>query len=366
MGIFNKTITKPLPEGGEKRVRIHRRSLWWMVSLVLVLLADRLIPAAFWENWYYEGLFRWIRIGYDFLLGWSPVPMIYLVLAVVVARVWQWFGEWDKKFLYQASRAIGGLAAIVVLFYVLWAFNYHQRPLPKRLGFDFKSVSLQDIETEFVRASDALRHEAISLRGDLTSDEAILHKRIKEPELRKDVKTALRSLDLPSGGNVRVRQVWPKGALLRWSTAGIYIPQAGEGHIDMALLSVQKPFTMAHEMAHGFGVTDEADCNFIAWLACLKSPDPWTRYSGALVYWRYTAAEMSRDSVEQMLRSFPPVVEHSLDLIRQNDHKYPDLMPKLRDQIYSSYLKHHGVEGGLRSYNRVVLLVQQYMQRKND
>ena len=102
---------------------------------------------------------------------------------------------------------------------------------------------------------------------------------------------------MPHSGRVRVRQPWPNGFLLRWSTAGIYIPQTGEGHIDRGLLAVQKPFTIAHEMAHGYGVADEGACNFIAWLACSQSRDPWVRFGGALTYWRYAAAEMPYESV---------------------------------------------------------------------
>src|SRR5690606_10755435 len=164
-------------------------------------------------------------------------------------------------------------------------------------------------------------------------------------------------LGLPGIGRVRVRQPWPKGILMRWSTAGIYIPQVAEGHIDRGLAAVQKPFTMAHEMAHGYGVTDEGACNFIAWLACRQSPDPAIRYSGALLYWRYVASEMPREAVDQALQKLPPVVERSLRVIRDNNRRYPDILPRLRDLIYGTYLRGHGVQGGLRSYHYVVLMV---------
>jgi len=190
--------------------------------------------------------------------------------------------------------------------------------------------------------------------------------KVYERELRTDVEKALSDLHLPHEGRVRVRQLWPKGLLLRWSTAGIYIPQSGEGHIDKGLLSVQKPFTMAHEMSHGYGVTDEGACNFIAWLACRQSRDSWIRFGGAFTYWRYAASEMPEQSVKEVIKSFPPVVERALTLVRENDKKYPDLMPKMRDAIYSSYLERHGVKGGLQSYNYVVLMVQQYLENKDQ
>jgi hypothetical protein len=74
---------------------------------------------------------------------------------------------------------------------------------------------------------------------------------------------------------------------------------------------------------------------------------------------------MPGDSVALVMDAFPPVVTRALTLIRQNDKKYPDLMPRIRDAVYSSYLKRHGVKGGLRSYNYVVMMVDQYLDNQS-
>jgi hypothetical protein len=89
------------------------------------------------------------------------------------------------------------------------------------------------------------------------------------------------------------------------------------------------------------------------------------RYGGALSYWRYVAFDSQADSVQQMMKTFPEVVGRSIQLFRENDKKYPDLFPKYRDAIYTSYLKHHGIKEGLQSYNEVVLMVQQYVKRNS-
>lgn len=263
-------------------------------------------------------------------------------------------------------QALGGVAALVFFFYLLWAFNYHQQPLKQRLGVNESNIGENDIYREFLQASDDLRQSASFLDTSLLSNEAIADEPVSDQALQTYVQDALAALQLPNKGVVRVRQLWPRGSLLHWSTAGIYIPQSGEGHVDAGLLSIQKPFTMAHEMAHGYGVTDEGECNFIAWLACQQAVDPWTRYSGAFVYWRYAAAEMPRDTVDVMLASLPEVVSRTLLLIRANDRKYKDWLPDMRDAIYSNYLKRHGVTKGLRSYNEVVLLVRHYRNSNKE
>jgi hypothetical protein len=362
---FKENITKPAGPGLPKPENKVRRSVIWMGLLAIVLLIDRFIPTAVADQFYYRGLFSGLRPVYDYVFGYSPIPMIYLVAGAIVVRIIYWIGERKRGFSYMAIRALGGVSALVFFFYVFWAFNYHQVSLPKHLGYDLKSVTAADIKAEFDRASASLKMAADSLPPSMTDDFSLRKKAVSDNDIRDDVEAALKTLGLPHLGRVRVRQLWPKGTLLRWSTAGIYIPQVGEGHIDEGLLSVQKPFTMAHEMAHGYGVTDEGACNFIAWLACERSVNPWMRFSGALTYWKYVAYDMPSDTVQQMLKTFPEVVERSMKLIRENDKKYPDLFPRYRDAIYTSYLKHHGIKEGLMSYNEVVLMVQQYVKRNS-
>ncbi len=344
--------------------KLHSRSLMWIgLALITILLSD-FIPSSFVDRWYYQGLFGWIRVAYDTLLGWLPIPMLYIAVAILLVRIILWMRSRKKGMLFLITKAIGGIAFLIIVFYFAWGFNYNQTSLQKRLGFNLKDVTQQDVEVEYQRATLELQEIAEELPTALKTVESISALKISDNDLRPDVEKALAELGIPDRGRVRVRQIWPPGLLMRWSTAGIYIPQVFEGHIDKGLLSVQKPFTIAHEMAHGYGVTDEGACNFIAWLACRESKDPWVRFGGAFTYWRYAASEMPGDSVEQELKIIPPVVLRSLSLIRKNDEKYPDLLPKVRDAIYSNYLKHHGVEGGMRSYNYVVMMVVEYLREK--
>ncbi|MEP6648093.1 MAG: DUF3810 family protein [Saprospiraceae bacterium] len=346
--------------------KIHKRSLVWTGIAILVILMSDMLPVAFFEKVYYRGIFRVIRVTYDTLLGWSPVPMIYFAVAFILLRIFLWIREWKKGFFFLMTKAIGGIAFLIILFYVAWGFNYNQVPLQSRLGYNLKDVSANEIKLEFDRATAELKDAAIHLPLQMTSDSVIKSFAFTDSDLRADVEAALRELGVPSSGKVRVRQLRPPGFLLRWSTAGIYIPQVFEGHIDKGLLSVQKPFTMAHEMAHGYGITDEGACNFIAWLACHNSKNSWVRFGGDFTYWRYAASEIPDSLVMKELPSLTPVILRSIKLINKNDQKYPDILPKIRDAIYSNYLKHHGVEGGMRSYNYVVLMVQQYLKKKQQ
>ena len=155
---------------------------------------------------------------------------------------------------------------------------------------------------------------------------------------------------------------------MRFSTAGIYIPHAFEGHVDGGMHHIQWPNAIAHEMTHGYGFTDEGECNFIAYLASIQSDDKFIRYSGLISYWRYLISNLKRadrSAFNEIWDKIPLSVRADLADIRIYQNRYPDLIPRIRNAIYNRYLKSHGVKEGLMSYSQIVLLVDAW-NRKNQ
>lgn len=218
---------------------------------------------------------------------------------------------------------------------------------------------------EFVKISKIVQKERLSFSQDsmlkLTIDPLLLENQIRNLEYK-----LLLTLNLSAPGRVRVRVLKPKGTLLIFSTAGIYIPFAMEGHIDAGLHPIVWPFTLAHEMAHGYGITDEGDCNFIAMLTCIQSTDPLFKYSAILEYWRYLYrrvegcdAQIAFDIKEQL----DCRVITDLDNIRQYADTYSDLFPNFSNTLYDSYLKLHGIEDGMNNYSDFIQLILNYRSR---
>lgn len=62
-------------------------------------------------------------------------------------------------------------------------------------------------------------------------------------------------------------------------TGVTFIP-LGEANINILNVNAGKPFTLAHELAHAKGAMRESDADLIAAAVCLRSEDPYVRYSG--------------------------------------------------------------------------------------
>ena len=84
------------------------------------------------------------------------------------------------------------------------------------------------------------------------------------------------------------------------------------------------------------------------------------RYSGELGYWRYLRGGFRRRNqvqYEKTYQDLPDAVRADIEAIDARMAAYPDIAPKLRDQMYSAYLKSNKIHDGLANYGRIVQLV---------
>lgn len=316
------------------------------------------------ELWYQKYFYAKIRILSDFLLAWSPFPWIYVFLVMMII----WIIRKLKATRYFAFSGFGILYRLIAfsalayfLFQIFWGFNYQQRDLKVRLNLSVENIGdniyLERLEALICAMTDTRMDIGVEMNKAVHSMPA---KSYLEQHIRRDMKSFLQRNQLFNEGNVRVRMLDPPGSLLSLSTAGIYIPFVFEGHIDSGLHPLQIPFTLAHEMAHGYAVTDEGEANFVAFVVCANSTDAFIRYSGLFSYFRYLASNIQRNDPEiyALIRhGFPDFVQLDLDAVRLKMNQFPDLFPKIRNWIYDRYLNAQGVHAGIKSYSSVVQMV---------
>ena len=327
------------------------------------------------EQWYSQGIFLGIRNIIDYTVALSPVALVYfffpILLFVTFRRIRRSFQKEMpvKQRLGSTLLSIGAFVFGVIFFFlVLWGYNYGRVQVEEHMGFEAPPVKVSEIKSEldyFTDTLSAIREGSFS-NNTLALDESFLSESI-EKDIRAEMIALLQSLDYPTPGRVRGRILKPKGILLRFSTAGVYFPWTGECHIDGGLHPLQIPFVLAHELAHGYGFTDEGSCNFLAFLACAKSNNTFVKYSGYLNYWRYLAGEYRYyypKEYPDFRAALPQGIQNDLNAINETMRKYPDILPKLRYYAYETYLKAQGIDEGMKNYNRVIMLVTGY--RKNN
>lgn len=355
--------------------KFDRRWIWIILAVFTVLL--RVILGNFpevVEQYYSRGLFLGVRSVLDYSIGLLPFPMLYiLILGLICFVIYRIFLKKRKKkpLKYRIINFIFNLVtvlfAIVFLFLFLWGFNYSRIPIEKQLSIQPQPLSKAAIQSEFLSSTeDLLTAYSFVAHYDETDIKTSIFTDEMELAVRTEVRNTFRALGYPVPGRLRARYLYPKGSLLRISTAGFYLPLTGECHIDPGLHPLQIPYVMSHELAHGFGIGDEGSCNFIAYLSCRNSKDPLRKYAGMLSYWRSVASQYRRvdpTNYKEVRASLPKGILMHMKKINEEMDKYPDIFPAVRDATYNAYLKTQGIEEGIKNYSRVVLLVQAYRNK---
>jgi len=378
----------PLPSPGEscpaggrslfepprKRAVAGRRWLWIGLgagAFILHLLAGKDSSAV--ERVYSRGIFVGLRWLWDITLGRSPVPLLYIFLTVAFLR-----GAWVTVRAGSGKRprassspwakiktgilvAASWAGALAFFFYALWGFNYNRIGLEKQLHLEGAPLDLAGIRSEAGWTARMLAETRGTIPG---ATREALGPAVLGPGLEAAVRGCLTGVlakdGYPVPGRARVRTLWPGGLMMRFSGTGVYLPWFGEGYIAGNLMPSEKPFVMAHEMVHAFGLADEGAANFLGFLACQSSGDPAVRYSGFLSYWSYVFAELVRgspDEARELAKRLPEGVKADIRAARENWDRYRGPLRAAARVFYEGYLKTQGVREGMRSYDRFVFLV---------
>lgn len=344
---------------------------------ILAIIVNKIFAYTpqFVEQVYFSGIFQLLRVIYDYTLGWLPFPIIYLAFPLSIFWLGRIFSKsldktHNKPWYMKVANVLLDMSSfvffVIFLFYVVWGFNYQRPSIYEQLDMPVSKVD----SSYLLQEAERVTQKMIALRNEVSQDTAVLSidnlPEDLEFQIREEQKRLLSSWDMAHYGKVRIRVLKPKGILLRLSSAGVYAPFVFEGHIDAGLHPIQWPFTMAHEMAHGYGYGDEGACNFIGYLTCMQSDIPILKYSATRAYWRYLMNDLRKVNPKvynQIRKNLPQAVLNDLNAIYNNVMKYPDLFPAARDVIYDQYLKSNGISSGLQNYGHMVKYVKAYNER---
>lgn len=318
--------------------------------------------------------FPGIRNVIDMTLGNLPFPSVYLfvglvffVFGIFVVKFRKKVG-WKSRSFYTVRSLANGLGALIFFFLVLWGFNYQRTPIFQQLGLKPKSLNLEQLKSEV----EITRRLAIQYRGRITADSTAITQILEYPELeqlvRRKMSENLDVLGLNFTGNPRTKQFPPPGFMRKMGILGIYFPFTGESYIDPTLHPLEKPFTIAHEMAHSYGVTDEGEANFIAWVICTNSEDPLLRYSGhlrLLLYQMRDYYRMAPDEYKVWIKTLSPGIRNDLNSIREISEAIQPFSLEFSRRSNDIFLKSQGVKAGVNSYQQLPMLAFSWRKRMN-
>lgn len=345
-----------------------------IITLLVKAYADK--HPVWIESWYGNGVFVQIRHFWDSWHHWIPIPLLYVTIALLtfwaVRIIWKSIShiirdKW-KAVIPILIKILGFLGIVVTGFYWFWGFNYSREKMATRANLILEGLNKEEILEEYSWVTDQIKQLTDSMPIEVWRENNFQYEETLEQAVRQGVQSVLNDFHIPNGLQAPITFVRPKGTLLRISTAGFYWPFTGESHVDGGMYPLQWPHVIAHELFHAYGITDEGECNFLAFLACNRSGDVRVLYSGLVGYWQYVASDARfhlREEYENLREALPASFRKDVRTIYQYLDKYPDILPKVRNVIYNSYLKSQGIHEGMKSYNQVVMLHYAWRNHSN-
>lgn len=351
--------------------KINKKVRWLLIAIFVVVLR-LLLPASFIEQYYARGLFQGIRWVFDHTTALLPFPTIYLLFVYLFYL----FGNATYSLIKRKNISFKNIAwsflnfvsIVVVSFLTLWGFNYGRQSIEAQLSFEPKPLTYEELNQELLLITKELNTARNAIPNvSATAITPNLKPNSTEIQVREELKSWLNQHHYPTNSDVRGRLLSPKGTLLRFSSAGVYLPWVGEGHIDAGMHPILIPFVLAHEISHGYGFGDEGTCNFIAYEALKNSKNPYFKYSALMEYWVYLASAVrayKKEDYKTFYDNLPEGIKNDRKQIRAYHDRYPDIMPELRDAFYNQYLKTQGIKEGMKNYSRVIMLATAWRKAK--
>ena len=335
----------------------------WILLAFICYLLLMVLPASFVEKYYSNAFFLFVRNLLDSSIAKIPFPAIYIFIVIVFLLLLKWFLHFFKEkpqpFFQRIFSLTSSIAAFIVFFFVLWGFNYGRIPIEEKLNINPVTISNIQLleETKFtIKQLENLRK---TLKRDTGSLPQIIFINNIETISRDALNKTLQNFSYPYSSKIRGRFV-VEDMFLVFSIGGQYLPYVGEANVDDAVFFSKKPFYLIHELAHGNGFTEEATCNFLAYVSCKQSGNVALEYSGELNYLLYLLSELKyRDSVafDSLILSLPHNIAKDLAEIKQHIAEHTFKTAFFGDLVNNLYLKILGIPDGVKNYDKMLLLV---------
>ncbi len=323
-------------------------------------------------DWYQGGMGAFLRFVMAKLTMWLPfslAEMIILCIPLFVAITVVFFVKKIKKDRVAGLRRLISLGCAALSFYCMfvWIFGigFHTTPIDQKLDLQRTDVSAQ----ELYQTAKALAQEVNS------NIDQIAYSQNGSSAMPYDRKTMNRLLNeaYQSVGKkypfiqtmeTNIKYIAFSDAMAYTHLTGIYTFYTGEANVNSLFPDYSLIYTCAHELAHQRGISREEEANFVAFLVCQETNDPYIRYSACLNLLIYVSNQLYGADPEayfEVMAMLDRRAIKELDAYGEFFKKYENSKAsEVTDAVNDVYLKGYGQTEGVRSYGLVVDLAVAY------
>ena len=339
------------------------------VSLLLYFLFTK---SSGFADWFNQNISHYPRQLLALLTAWIPfstaellillIPFLFVLIIAIGSRR---FCDSNRSTLVYVGILLSAVCVIGILFVWNFAAGYYGSKLDKKLELSREKSSADDLyqTAELIRTEMNELSEEIVFLEDGTSLMPYSYREMNR-KLLDAYDSFCQSHDFMKSFYSRVKPIMLSEPMSYTHITGVYTFFTGEANINVNFPDYTVVYTAAHELAHQRGIAREDEANFIAFLICMESDDPYIRYCGYLNVYEYLTSALYSANKELYKQSYEKLTAE----IKGEQAAYRTFFKKYQDNVAAdisqatnnAYLQSQGAQEGTRSYNMVVDLAVAY------
>ncbi len=351
-----------------------KASLFILLSALLAVLIQILCVYSMpFAEFFNSSVAAFFRLLLAYLTGWIPfsvaetllylVPIVFVV--VLVKCIWA-----ARSGVVEALRYVFGVLSVGALVYVLFVITYfpgyRTAPLAEKLGIETSEISARELYDAALIFAECAEEELdmLMFRPNGASVMPYSYDTLSE-KLMDAYDTVHARYPFIQNYDSRVKPLSISPLMTYTHISGVYTMFTGEANLNINYPDYVIAFTAAHELAHQRGIARENEANFVAFLVCEASKDPFIRYSGYLNMYEYVASALYSASPE-MYRTLAQSVDVRLrrEMMAYSAFFEPyrkTVVSEISGKVNDTFLTLQGTEG-VKSYGMVVDLAVAYLK----
>ncbi len=355
------------------RRQYWRAIVWLLISLGVQAVASMMSEEV--ESYYSQFIFYYVARGLSSVNKFLPnlaLGEIFFVLLVI------WFISWCFWYMRRSWRRetrfldvikvfflqlLWVMSILLPIFLALWGLNYQRLPLAETLQFDRRPARAGELEAIGLQIVSGVNSNYEQARGtrDWPTASSLP---ISRDTLFKAIERSFQQETLfgsASQGEFSNPKPLYLSRLTNWmGVSGFYMAFTGEVTFNDQIPASDLPMVIAHHKAHQRGWAKEDEANFIAYLVCINSTEPYVRYSGYLHGLKVleTLAKVNVDRYNGLLSDIREGPRKDLNARAEFwDSVKNSFLGAVARRTFSGYLRANRVHGGIKNFDEDVALI---------
>jgi len=299
----------------------------------------------------------------EIMLILSPV-LLFLICFFMIRRL--------KRSLVSGIRYFVGFLSIMSLVFTFLVFGYnasfYSESVEDKVDIQREDLSPEQLYDTAILLIDAIREDIAHVNYP---ESTYSEMSFSYAEMNRKLNEAYRTLSdrYPSFQkmyiNTNTKPVMLSEPWTYTHISGVYTFFTGEANVNVNYPDFIMVSSAAHEMAHQRGIGKEDEANFVAFLVCSLSDDPYIRYSGYADVLNDVMSQLSSASAELYAKArayMPQELKNEYTAYSVFFDKYREnIAATVSTTVNNAYITSHNQPQGVKSYGLVVDLVAAYM-----